>query len=56
VGAGVRRITAVTRHAAAEHSLTQATALTAVARLLRTSPRNVVESAERLVRKAARPG
>ncbi|MFI1409863.1 alanine--tRNA ligase [Streptomyces sp. NPDC020707] len=50
---GIRRITAVTRHAAAEHSLTQGISLSDVARSLRTDSAGVVEGVQRLMRRAA---
>lgn len=53
VASGVRRITAVTRGEAARYSLSQGTELAAVARLLHSSPAEVVTAAERVVKQAA---
>jgi alanyl-tRNA synthetase len=54
VASGVRRIVAVTRQRAIEHSLEQAAALSGVAAALRTSPKDVVPAVRRLT-EAARP-
>ncbi len=49
VASGVRRITAVTRQRAADHSIGQAASLSEVAAALRTSQKDVVSAARRLV-------
>jgi alanyl-tRNA synthetase len=49
VASGVRRIVAVTRQRAVDHSLEQASALSGVVAALRTSPKDVVSAARRLV-------
>ena len=55
VAAGVRRVVAVTRGLAVEHSLAQASALSEVAATLRTSPKDVLPAARRLVEAARTP-
>ncbi|GAA4494104.1 alanine--tRNA ligase [Actinoallomurus oryzae] len=55
VASGVRRIVAVTRRCAVDHSLAQAAALSEVAGALRTSPKDVVPAVRRLVETARTP-
>jgi alanyl-tRNA synthetase len=55
VAAGVRRVVAVTRQRAVDHTLEQASALTEVAASLRTSPKDVVSAARRLAEAARTP-
>jgi alanyl-tRNA synthetase len=55
IAAGVRRIVAVTRRRAVEFTLDQAASLSDVAATLRTSPRDVVPAARRLVEAAKGP-
>ncbi|MFB9839619.1 hypothetical protein, partial [Actinoallomurus acaciae] len=55
VASGVRRVVAVTRRRAVEHSIAQAEALSDVAATLRTSPKDVVSAARRLVEAARTP-
>ncbi|GLY92477.1 alanine--tRNA ligase [Actinoallomurus iriomotensis] len=55
VAAGVRRVVAVTRRRAVDHSIEQGAALSDVAATLRTSPKDVVPAARRLVAAARTP-
>jgi alanyl-tRNA synthetase len=55
VAAGVRRIVAVTRQRAVEHTIGQASSLAGVAAVLRTSPKDVVAAARRLAETAKTP-
>jgi alanyl-tRNA synthetase len=55
VASGVRRIVAVTRRRAVDHSIAQAAALSDVAATLRTSHKDVVSAARRLVEAARTP-
>jgi alanyl-tRNA synthetase len=55
VAAGVRRIVAVTRQHAVEFTLGQAASLSGVVATLRTSPKDVVSAARRLVEAAKAP-
>jgi alanyl-tRNA synthetase len=55
VASGVRRIVAVTREQAVEYSLEQSSSLSEVAATLRTSPKDVVPAARRLVETARAP-
>ena len=55
IAAGVRRIVAVTRQRAVDHSIDQASSLSDVAATLRTSQKDVVSAARRLIEAAKAP-
>jgi alanyl-tRNA synthetase len=55
IASGVRRIVAVTRQRAVDYSIEQASSLSDVATTLRTSPKDVVSAARRLVEAARTP-
>jgi alanyl-tRNA synthetase len=56
VAAGVRRVNALTREAAVDHSLEQGRLLSEVSAVLRTSPKEITQVAERLVKKKKKGG
>jgi alanyl-tRNA synthetase len=55
IASGVRRIVAVTRQRAVDYTIEQASSLSDVATTLRTSPKDVVSVARRLVEAARTP-
>jgi alanyl-tRNA synthetase len=55
IASGVRRIVAVTRERAVDYAIEQASSLSEVATTLRTSPKDVVSAARRLVEAARTP-